>query len=70
MARDEELGEDTIENFELARNTVQRRVVRSSRVDRAFDLLEREGMVADLRALGSATHFEPQRLQNAPFAAA
>lgn len=49
MARREKLRQDSIEEFEFTRNSVQGSVVESSGIDRALDGFETERVVANLR---------------------
>lgn len=48
MTRGEELWQNAVEELELAGNAVQRRIVRTGRVDGALHGLEAERVVADL----------------------
>lgn len=69
MAAAEELGKDTIEDLKLSSDSEEHLVVGASRVDRALDLLERKGMVADLHELLAETKAVTNDWDS-PFAAA
>lgn len=52
MARGEEFGKDAVENLKLAGDAEQGGVARAGGVDGPLDLLEAEGVVANLSRVG------------------
>lgn len=54
MARGKEFGEDAIENLKLAGDAEQGGVARAGGVDGPLDLLEAEGVIANLSRGGES----------------